>query len=151
MYGVEIYYKVRRAHFVEGVPIHELSRVFGIHRKTVRKMLSHSVPPGYRRQQPVARPKLDPFTGIIDQILEEDRQRPRKQRHTAKRICERLQQEHGFTQGEAALTKIFCLTMQLPSILDNGRPGGYNAARHAPVRGPAFEPARDCPATRCCA
>jgi len=97
MYGVEIYYKVRRAHFVDGVPIHELSRVFGIHRDTVRKMLSHSVPPGYRRRQPPARPKLDPFTGIIDQILEEDRNRPRKQRHTAKRICERLQAEHGFS------------------------------------------------------
>ena len=99
MYGVEIYYKVRRAHFVEGKSIHELSRVFGIHRKTVRKMLSHSVPPGYQRQRPPARPKLDRFTEIIDQILEADRQRPRKQRHTAKRICERLQQEHGFTGG----------------------------------------------------
>jgi transposase len=99
MYGVEIYYKVRRAHFVNGESIHELARMFGIHRKTVRKMLSHSVPPGYRRQQPVTRPKLDPFTAIIDQILEEDRNRPRKQRHTAKRICERLQQEHGFTGG----------------------------------------------------
>jgi hypothetical protein len=69
MYGVEIYYKVRRAHFVEGESIRELTRMFGIHRKTVRKMLSHSVPPGYQRQQPPARPKLDPFTGIIDQIL----------------------------------------------------------------------------------
>jgi transposase len=94
---MEIYYKVRRAHFVDGESIHELSRMFGIHRKTVRKMLSHSVPPGYQRQQPPARPKLDPFTGIIDQMLEEDRNRPRKQRHSAKRICERLQEEHGFT------------------------------------------------------
>jgi len=99
MYWVEIYYKVRRAHFVEGVSIRELSRVYGMHRKTVRKMLRHSVPPGYRREQPAARPKLDAFTGIIDQILEEDRNRPRKQRHTAKRICERLQAEHGFTGG----------------------------------------------------
>lgn len=99
MYGVEIYYKVRRAHFVDGVSIHELARVFGVHRKTVRKMLRHSVPPGYRRQRPAARPKLDPFTGIIDQILEQDRDRPRKQRHTAKRICERLRDEHGFTGG----------------------------------------------------
>jgi hypothetical protein len=69
MYGVEIYYKVRRAHFVDGVPIHELSRVFGSRRDTVRKMLSHSVPPGYRRRQPPVRPKLDPFNGISDQIL----------------------------------------------------------------------------------
>ena len=41
MYGVEIYYRVRRPQFIDGVCIHELSRVFGIHRDTVRKMLSH--------------------------------------------------------------------------------------------------------------
>jgi hypothetical protein len=77
---VENYYKIRRAHFVDGVSIHELARIFGIHSKRVRKMLSHSVPPGYQRQQLPARPKLDPFTGIIDQILEEDHNHPRKQR-----------------------------------------------------------------------
>ena len=46
-------------------------------------------PPGYRRAQPVRRPKLDAFTGIIDQILREDQSRPKKQRHTATRIGER--------------------------------------------------------------
>jgi hypothetical protein len=49
-------------------------------------MLVFSVPPGYRRRRPPARPKLDPFTGIIDGILVADEGRPRKQRHTAKRI-----------------------------------------------------------------
>ena len=62
-------------------------------------MLSHSVPPGYRRSRPASRPKLDPFTRIIEQILETDRQVHRKQRHTAKRIFERLRAEHGFTGG----------------------------------------------------
>jgi transposase len=61
--------------------------------------LQYSVPPGYRRQQPAKRPKLDPWVGVIDQILEEDRERPRKQRHTAKRIHERLREEHGFGGG----------------------------------------------------
>ena len=64
------------------------------------KILAHSVPPGYRRSQPPKRPKLDPFTGIIDRILEEDLTRPKKQRHTAKRIRERLRDEHGFEGGE---------------------------------------------------
>ena len=59
--------------------------MFGLHRDTVRKMLAYSVPPGYRRQDPPRRPKLEPFTGVIDGILEADRQVPRKQRHTAKR------------------------------------------------------------------
>ncbi len=73
--------------------------MFGVDRKTVRKMLAYSVPPGYRRSAPPRRPKLDAFTGIIDRILEEDRGSHRKQRHTAKRIFERLRDEYGFTGG----------------------------------------------------
>ena len=45
------------------------------------------------------RPKLEAFTGIIDQILIDDRERPRKQRHTAQRIFDRLHDEYGFTGG----------------------------------------------------
>lgn len=62
-------------------------------------MLSFSVPPGYRRKAPVKRPKLDGFTEIIDAWLAEDQGRNRKQRHTAKRVLERLRDEHGFTGG----------------------------------------------------
>ena len=79
--------------------IREAARVFGLHRDTVRKMLAYSVPPGYRRQSPPRRPKLEPFTGVIDRILEDDLGRPRKQRHTAKRIFERLRDEYGFDGG----------------------------------------------------
>ena len=77
----------------------EASRVFRLDRKTVRKMLSFSVPPGYRRGKPPRRPKLGPFTGIIDRILEDDRTSHHKQRHTAKRIFDRLRDEYGFTGG----------------------------------------------------
>jgi len=77
----------------------EASRHFGISRDTVRKMMAYSVPPGYRRQAPVRRPKLDAFIPIIDQWLEADRAVPRKQRHTAKRVFDRLRDEHGFTGG----------------------------------------------------
>jgi transposase len=62
-------------------------------------MMVFSVPPGYRRSKPPSRPKLDPFIGIIDRILEEDNRRPAKQRHTSKRIFERLRDEHGFAGG----------------------------------------------------
>ena len=68
MYRVEMYARVRRACRVEGMSTREASRVFGLDRKTVRKMLSFSVPPGYRRGKPPRRPKLGPFTGIIDRI-----------------------------------------------------------------------------------
>jgi hypothetical protein len=63
---------------------------FGIDRKTVAKILKHSVPPGYRRNDPPSRPKLDPFIAIIDQILEQNKSRLKKQRHTAKRIHARV-------------------------------------------------------------
>jgi transposase len=62
-------------------------------------MLQYAVPPGYQRQQPIKRPKLGPWLGVIDAILEDDKLRPAKQRHTAKRIFERLREEHGFTGG----------------------------------------------------
>jgi transposase len=65
----------------------------------VAKMLAFSVPPGYRRSRPPARPKLDPFTGIIEAILVADEGRPKKQRHTATRIFERLRDEHGYRGG----------------------------------------------------
>ena len=70
--------------------------MFGLHRDTVRKMTAYSVPPGYRRQNPPRRPNLEPFTGVIDRILEEDLSVPGKQRHTAKLIFQRLRDEYGF-------------------------------------------------------
>ena len=72
MFRVDVYLRVRRAVMAEGMSIREASQVFGLHRDTVRKMLAYSVPPGYRRHSPPRRPKLEPFTGIIDRILEED-------------------------------------------------------------------------------
>src|SRR5215210_707942 len=99
MFSVELYGRVRHACHVEGLSLREAARRFGIHRNTVRKMLAFSVPPGYRRRDPPARPRLGAFTAIIDRILEEDRSAPAKQRHTAKRIHERLRAEHGFAGG----------------------------------------------------
>ena len=96
MYRVDVYLRVRRAVMVEGMSIREAARAFGLHRDTVREKLAYSVPPGYRRQTPPRRPKPEPFTGVIDHILEEDLRLPRKQRHTAKRIFERLRDEYGF-------------------------------------------------------
>ena len=70
---MELYGQVRRAVYVEGISQREAARRFGIDPRTVAKMLAFSVPPGYRRSRPPARPKLDPFVGIIDRILEEDK------------------------------------------------------------------------------
>ena len=87
MKRVELYGRVRHAVMIEALSQREAARCFGIDPRTVRKMLSYSVPPGYVRTRPPVRPKLDPFIGIIDRILEEDKDRPKKQRHTSKRIA----------------------------------------------------------------
>jgi transposase len=99
MYSVELYGRVRRAVFVEGKSQRAVAQEFGVARETVRKMLRYSAPPGYRREQPVKRPKLGPWLGVIDAILEDDKNRPSKQRHTAKRIFDRLREEHGYPGG----------------------------------------------------
>ena len=99
MYAVEIYAAVRRFVFIEGNSRREAARVFGLNRETVAKMCRFSLPPGYMRTKPVDKPKLGPLLPVIDAILEADRTAPVKQRHTAKRIFERLRDEHGFGGG----------------------------------------------------
>lgn len=99
MKRVELYAKVRYTVRVEGLSERATARRFGIDPRTVSKMLAFSVPPGYRRTKPPVRPKLDAFITIIERILTEDKGRPKKQQHTAKRIFERLRDEHGFTGG----------------------------------------------------
>jgi transposase len=103
MYRVELYAQVRRSVYVEGISEREAAQRFGLARETVRKMLRYATPPGYQRRQPVRRPKLGAFTGIIDQILDDDRERPSKQRHTAQRIFDRLRDEYGFTGGYSSV------------------------------------------------
>jgi transposase len=99
MKNVDLYAKVRHAVRIEGLSKRAVARRFGIDPRTVDKMLEFSVPPGYRRSKPPVKPKLGPYIGIIDAILTEDKDRPKKQQHTAKRIFERLRDEHGYLGG----------------------------------------------------
>src|SRR5665647_2542796 len=99
MFVVEVYAAVRQFVFNDGKSRREAARVFGLSRETVSKMCRFSMPPGYVRQRPAAKPKLGPLIPVIEAILEADRIAPVKQRHTAKRIFERLRDEHGFAGG----------------------------------------------------
>jgi len=90
---------VRLACHQQGLSSREAARQFGISRESVSKMLKFSEPPGYRRLSAPKRPKLEGFTDIIDGYIEGDKLVPRKQRHTAKRIFDRLRDEYGFTGG----------------------------------------------------
>ena len=73
-----------------------------MHRNTLKKILEHSEPPGYRQSQPRPRKKIGPYEGRMRQILKEDKAMPPKQRHTAKRIFERLREE-GYVGGYTAV------------------------------------------------
>ena len=128
MYTVELYARVRRAVLVEGRSRRAVAREFGLARKTVGKMLEYSLPPGYQRQKPVRRPKLGPWQGVIDAILEDDKQRPRKQRHTAKRIFERLRAEHEYTGG-------YTIVKDYVRAVEDRRPGDVRAADPRARRG----------------
>ena len=99
MKDVELYARVRYAVQIEGLSERAAARRFGIDPRTVAKMMRFSVPPGYRRTKPPMKPKLGAFIAIIEGILAADKGRPKKQQHTAKRIFERLRDEHGFTGG----------------------------------------------------
>src|ERR1700731_1028412 len=102
MLAVEIYAAVRRFVVVEGKNRREAARVFGLSRDTIAKMCRYSAPPGYVRSKGPERPKLRLLVPVIDAILESDKTAPPKQRHTAKRIFERLRIEHGFAGGYTA-------------------------------------------------
>jgi transposase len=95
---MEFWAEIRRKVLAEGVSRREIIRQTGLHWETLRKILKYSRPPGYRRRQPASKPKIGPYLDRIRQIIISDQDQPRRQRHTAKRIWERLREE-GFTGG----------------------------------------------------
>lgn len=98
MLNVDDYLRIRLLHR-DGLSIRQIAKRLGHGRETVRKALASPTPPGYTRTRPAACPKLGPFASAIEQILADDASAPRKQRHTAMRLFERLRDEHGYAGG----------------------------------------------------
>ena len=96
---MENWAEIRRRVLVDGQSKRSVCREFEIHWDTLQKILDHPEPPGYQRTAPRPRPKLDPFLPVIHQILDDDKKAPRKQRHTAQRIFQRLRDEYGYRGG----------------------------------------------------
>ena len=99
MYKVEFYAKVRMAVLQGHQSQREAARYFGIHRETVRKICENSTPPNYHRRSKPMSTKLGPFMAFIDDVLKADKLVHFKQRHTARRVFKRLQEEQGYTGG----------------------------------------------------
>lgn len=89
---VELFEQLRREYEFGVGTIRGVAQKFGVHRRLVREAVVHALPPARKTPQR-QRPKLDPALPFIDAILAADRQAPRKQRHTARRIFHRLQGE----------------------------------------------------------
>ncbi len=90
--------EIRRAVLSDGLSKREACRRFGIHFKTLQKMLTHSEPPGYQRIARIDRPTIGPWLGRLGELLEANRELPRKQRYTVKRMWDVLKDE-GFAGG----------------------------------------------------
>jgi transposase len=88
---------------VEGEGKRQICREYSIHFRTLQKILSHPEPPGYRQTRPREKRKIGPYLSLIEELLTADRKAPKKQRHTAKRIFDRLVDEYGYTGGYTAV------------------------------------------------
>ena len=91
--------EIRRRVLLKEISKRQACQEYSIGWRTLKKILSHEQPPSYRSQKPRQKPKLAPFLPIIHEILERDQQAPKKQRHTAQRIFDRLQAEHRYDGG----------------------------------------------------
>jgi len=98
--------EIRRLVFVEGKSKRSVCRQFGIHWDTLSKILEHSEPPGYRLSEPRRKRKIGPYLGVIDEILRLDQDVHRKQRHTKRRIFDRLRKEYGYPGGYTAVKEV---------------------------------------------
>ena len=99
MFAVEVYAAVRQFRVHRGQEPAGGGAGFRSEPGDDAKMCRFSLPPGYQRTKPAGEAEAGALLPVIDAILEADRTAPAKQRHTAKRIFERLRDEHGFAGG----------------------------------------------------
>jgi transposase len=117
--------KIRLEVLREETSKREILRREGIHWETLKKILEHSEPPGYRTETPRPKPMIGPYLEQIAQIIEEDKQFPKKQRHTAVRIFHRIKEmgyQGKYTQVKESVREMRRLKGEVYMPL-NHRPG----------------------------
>ena len=147
---MELFEQIRKSHEREALSIRALAERFGTHRRMVRQALENAQPPPRKALPPKEAPALGPYKAIIDGWLADDEEAPRKQRHTARRIWERLVEEHGADVGESTVRRYVAsrkagTPLALPEeMVPQNHPLGSEAEgrasspaiRAAPARGP---------------
>jgi hypothetical protein len=102
---VELFEQIRRDRRLELLSIRELAERHGAHRRAVRQALASAIPPPRKTYPPRPRPAIDPWAAVIDGWLLGDQDAPRKQRHTARRMWQRLVAEHQATLSEVTVSR----------------------------------------------
>jgi len=119
------------------MPVRALARKYDVHRRTVRQAIASPVPPG-RKVPARAAPVREAVAGWIDEMLREDLAAPRKQRHTARRVFERLVDEHGAQVSYSYVAKY--VARRRAEIAAQDRDGAEGLAGFVPqVREPGAE------------
>jgi hypothetical protein len=102
---VELFEQIRKDRRVEGASIRALAYRHRVHRRTVRQALESAVPPPRKPYPRRPRPAIDAYAAVIDGWLLTDAKAPRKQRHTARRVWQRLVAEHGARVSEVTVSR----------------------------------------------
>jgi len=103
---------IRTAYRAYKKNISELSRMTGHSRNTIKKAI-RGEPWGYKEREHQPFPVLGPYLEIIDGWLKEDKKEQKKQRHTARRVYNRLVEEHGYKGGESTVRRY----VKMPRLL----------------------------------
>ena len=114
--GMEWWAKIRLEVLREERKKREVLRREGIHWETLKKILKYPEPPGYQMKEARPKPKIGSYLERIAQIIEEDKTVPKKQRHTAKRIYERIREmgyEGKYTQVKEAVRELLRVTQEV--------------------------------------
>jgi hypothetical protein len=118
---VELFEAIRRDHRREELSIRQLADRHRVHRRTVRQALESAVPPTRKRRVFTA-PALDPVKPLIDAMLREDLDAPRKQRHTARRVLARLVDEHQVREISYSTVSAYVARRRPEIAAEAGRP-----------------------------
>lgn len=108
MTKVELFEAIRRDKFVQGKSVREIARERGVHRRTVRQALGGALPPARKPGGKAAGVLTAPLRALADAWLIADRDVRPKQRHTGRRVFQRLQAEAGYAGAESTVRRYVC-------------------------------------------